>query len=118
MKKEKRKDTPHVSFAPRRNRGFDSAAATSNPQSQQMISLACIADSPTHIFIGERGCTKEEGGWGLRLGWEIGNAPNTMRECCVMERAAANWDWCSGAMWDRAVLGVPHRSNLQIFTFS
>lgn len=39
---------PHMPFSPPRNCRFQCRSCY-NPQSQQMISLACIADSPTHI---------------------------------------------------------------------
>lgn len=82
-------------LSPPRNCRFNSAAATSNPQSQQMISLVCIADSPTHIH-GRVGQHKRRGR--LRLGSEIGSAPNRISECCVTE-TTMNRKWNQGAMW-------------------
>lgn len=92
MKKKK------VPFFPSRNCRFNSAAATSNPQSQQMISLVCIAYSPTHIHGQHKGRRR------LRLTSGIGNPPNRIWGCCWTE-ANMNCKWYRDAVWNSTKAG-------------
>lgn len=59
-----------VPFSPLRNCRFDSAAATSNPQSQQMISLVCTADSPTPYSWASRAAQREKEAKIRRRNWK------------------------------------------------
>lgn len=57
-------------FLTLRNCRFDSTDAISNPQSQQMIILVCIADSPTHIHGQVQTAQRESGAKIRKRNWK------------------------------------------------
>lgn len=70
-------------LSPRGNCRFDSTMASPNPQSQQMISLACTTDSVWLAFMNEYK-PSEARGW-LRVDTNDGSTPTGIWDCILTE---------------------------------